>query len=67
MIANMSSTESTAKRQADTTPASSLEALYKSSLRVLRHLLRNPMTLAGLLVAVLLIVVAAFAPSFTAA
>ncbi|MCX2891486.1 ABC transporter permease [Pseudomonas sp. DCB_BI] len=61
MIANISSTESTAKRQADA-PASSLEALGKSSLRVLRLLVRNPMTLAGLLVALLLVVVAAFAP-----
>ena len=50
MIANISSTETTAKRQADA-PASSLEALGKSSLRVLRLLVRNPMTLAGLLVA----------------
>ena len=49
MIANMSSTQASAKPQADTTPASSLDAFYKSSLRVLRHLLRNPMTLAGLL------------------
>ncbi len=62
MIANMSSTDTTAKRQADRTPGSSFDALCKSGLRVLRHLLRNPMTLAGLLVAVLLIVVAAFAP-----
>ncbi|RZI88888.1 MAG: ABC transporter permease [Pseudomonas sp.] len=62
MIANISTTETAAKRQADNTPASSLDALYKSSLRVLRHLLRNPMTLAGLLVALLLVVVAAFAP-----
>jgi peptide/nickel transport system permease protein len=61
MIANISSTETTAKRQADA-PASSLEALGKSSLRVLRLLVRNPMTLAGLLVALLLVVVAAFAP-----
>lgn len=61
MITNISSTESTAKRQADA-PASSLEALGKSSLRVLRLLVRNPMTLAGLLVALLLVVVAAFAP-----
>lgn len=61
MIANISSTESTAKRQADA-PASSLEALGKSSLQVLRLLVRNPMTLAGLLVALLLVVVAAFAP-----
>lgn len=61
MFANISSTESTAKRQADA-PASSLEALGKSSLRVLRLLVRNPMTLAGLLVALLLVVVAAFAP-----
>lgn len=61
MIVNISSTESTAKRQADA-PASSLEALGKSTLRVLRLLVRNPMTLAGLLVALLLVVVAAFAP-----
>lgn len=61
MIANISSTETTAKRQADA-PASSLEALGKSSLRVLRLLVRNPMTLAGLLVALLLVVVVAFAP-----
>ncbi|WP_306580512.1 ABC transporter permease [Pseudomonas sp.] len=61
MIANISSTETTAKRQTDA-PASSLEALGKSSLRVLRLLVRNPMTLAGLLVALLLVVVAAFAP-----
>ncbi|QXH44880.1 ABC transporter permease [Pseudomonas xanthosomatis] len=61
MIANMSSTDTPAPRQADT-PASSLDALGRSSLRVLRLLVRNPMTLAGLLVAVLLIVVAAFAP-----
>ncbi|MBH3456013.1 ABC transporter permease [Pseudomonas monteilii] len=61
MIVNISSTETTAKRQADA-PASSLEALGKSSLRVLRLLVRNPMTLAGLLVALLLVVVAAFAP-----
>ncbi|OLS60362.1 ABC transporter permease [Pseudomonas putida] len=62
MIANMSSSESAAKRPADTTPASSLDAFYKSSLRVARHLLRNPMTLAGSIVALLLVVVAAFAP-----
>ncbi|MFJ4457918.1 ABC transporter permease [Pseudomonas sp. NPDC089392] len=61
MIANISSSDSTAKRQADA-PASSLGALGKSSLRVLRLLVRNPMTLAGLLVALLLAVVAAFAP-----
>lgn len=62
MIANISSTGSSAKPQADRSPASSVDALYKSSLRVLRHLLRNPMTLVGLLVASLLVVVAAFAP-----
>ena len=56
MIANISSTESTAKRPAEA-PASSLEALGKSSLRVLRLLVRNPMTLAGLLVALLLMMV----------
>ncbi|GGL25878.1 cytochrome c550 [Pseudomonas brenneri] len=62
MIANMSSTGSAAKRQAQRTPGSSFDALCKNGLRVLYHLLRNPMTLAGLLVAMLLIVVAAFAP-----
>lgn len=62
MITNMSSVESTAKRPLERTPGSSFDAFCKSSLRVLHHLLRNPMTLAGLLVALLLIVVAAFAP-----
>lgn len=61
MIANISSSETAAKRQADT-PASSFHALGRSSLRVLRLLVRNPMTLAGLLVALLLVVVASFAP-----
>lgn len=62
MIANMSSTDSNAKRHVDRTPGSSFDALCKSGLKVLHHLLRNPMTLAGLLVAMLLVVVAAFAP-----
>ena len=62
MIANMSSTDSNAKRQVDRTPGSSFDALCKSGLKVLHHLLRNPMTLAGLLVAMLLVVVAVFAP-----
>jgi peptide/nickel transport system permease protein len=62
MIANMSSTDSNAKRQGDRSPGSSFDAFCKSSLRVLRLLLRNPMTLGGLLVAILLILVATFAP-----
>ena len=41
MIANMSSSESAAKRQPDSAPASSLDAFYRSGLRVLRHLLHN--------------------------
>ncbi|MCU1719991.1 MULTISPECIES: ABC transporter permease [unclassified Pseudomonas] len=61
MIANMSSSETRVKAQPDS-PGSSLDAFYKSSLRVLRHLLRNPMTLIGLMVALLLVVVALFAP-----
>ncbi len=60
MIANMSSSE-TLKAQPGS-PGSSLDALYRSSLRVLRLLLRNPMTLIGLVVALVLVVVAAFAP-----
>lgn len=62
MIANMSSTDSNAKRRLDRTPGSSFDAFCKSALKVLRHLLRNPMTLAGLLVALVLVVVALFAP-----
>ncbi|MBT2370432.1 ABC transporter permease [Pseudomonas fluorescens] len=62
MNANLSSIDSTVKQRVDRTPGSSFDAFCKSGARVLRHLLRNPMTLAGLLVALLLIVVAAFAP-----
>lgn len=62
MIANMSSAESAVKRPKDKTPGSSLDALYKSSLNILRQLFRNPMTLFGLVVALMLIVVAIFAP-----
>ncbi|WDY56217.1 ABC transporter permease [Pseudomonas sp. PSKL.D1] len=62
MIANMSSSDTGAKAQAAPMPASSLDALCQSSLKVLRHLLRNPLTLVGLLVATMLVVVAAFAP-----
>lgn len=60
MIANLSSSE-TLKAQPGS-PGSSLGALYRSSLRVLRLLLRNPMTLVGLVVALVLVVVATFAP-----
>ncbi|WP_175651481.1 ABC transporter permease [Pseudomonas sp. Marseille-P9899] len=61
MIANMSSSETRVKAQPDS-PGSSFDAFCKSSLRVLRHLLRNPMTLVGLVVALVLVVVALFAP-----
>ncbi|EKG31526.1 ABC transporter permease [Pseudomonas avellanae] len=43
-------------------PASSLAALAASGVRLMRFLLRNPMTLAGLLVIVTLLIVALFAP-----
>ena len=62
MISNMSSTDSSIKQPMHRAPASSFDALCANALRVLRHLLRNPMTLVGLLVAILLIVVATFAP-----
>ena len=62
MIPTMSSTDSSLKQPLHRAPASSFDALCKNGLRVLRHLLRNPMTLVGLLVALLLIVVATFAP-----
>lgn len=45
-----------------TIPASSTAALAASSLRLLRFLLRNPMTFAGLIVVATLMFVAAFAP-----
>lgn len=43
-------------------PASSLAALTGSAARMMRFLLRNPMTLAGLLVISVLMIVALFAP-----
>ncbi len=43
-------------------PASSLAALTGSATRMLRFLLRNPMTLAGLIVIGVLMIVALFAP-----
>lgn len=43
-------------------PASSTAALVASATRLLRFLLRNPMTFAGLVVVLTLMVVAAFAP-----
>jgi peptide/nickel transport system permease protein len=43
-------------------PASSAAAMAASSLRLLRFLLRNPMTFAGLIVVVTLMLVAVFAP-----
>ena len=51
MTPTMSSTDSSLKQPLHHAPASSFDALCKNGLRVLRHLLRNPMTLAGLLVA----------------
>jgi peptide/nickel transport system permease protein len=43
-------------------PASSMAALVASTVRLLRFLLRNPMTFAGLIVVSTLILVAVFAP-----
>ncbi|POD78661.1 D-ala-D-ala transporter subunit [Pseudomonas syringae group genomosp. 3] len=43
-------------------PASSLAAFAASGVRLMRFLLRNPMTLAGLIVIVTLLIVALFAP-----
>jgi len=43
-------------------PTSSLEAFAASSARLMRFLLRNPMTLAGLIVISTLLIVALFAP-----
>lgn len=43
-------------------PTSSLAALAASSARLMRFLLRNPMTLAGLIVIGTLMIVALFAP-----
>ncbi|EPM97475.1 dipeptide ABC transporter, permease protein DppC, partial [Pseudomonas syringae pv. actinidiae ICMP 18804] len=43
-------------------PTSSLAAFAASGARLMRFLLRNPMTLAGLIVIVTLLIVALFAP-----
>ncbi|WAH56076.1 ABC transporter permease [Pseudomonas silvicola] len=62
MIVNLSPSDAPVTPRLERTPGSSFDALCASALKVLRHLLRNPMTLAGLLVATLLVVVALFAP-----
>jgi len=62
MIVNLSPSDAPATPGLERTPGSSFDALCANALKVLRHLLRNPMTLAGLLVATLLVVVALFAP-----
>ncbi|WP_349973722.1 ABC transporter permease [Pseudomonas caspiana] len=55
-------TTSQATPMAATVPASSLAALTGSAARMMRFLLRNPMTLAGLTVISVLMIVALFAP-----
>lgn len=55
-------TTSQATHAAPTVPASSLAALTGSAARMMRFLLRNPMTLAGLAVISVLMIVALFAP-----
>lgn len=61
MIANISSLPSI-KRAGEQTPVSAYQALWRSSVRVVQHLLRNPMTLMGSSVVMLLVLVALFAP-----
>lgn len=61
MIANISSSSSI-KRTGEQMPVSAFQAFCHSSVRVMQHLLRNPMTLMGSTVVMLLILVAAFAP-----
>lgn len=55
-------TTSQATSMAAAVPASSLAALTGSAARMMRFLLRNPMTLAGLIVISVLMIVALFAP-----
>ncbi|PHN33614.1 ABC transporter permease [Pseudomonas sp. ICMP 561] len=55
-------TTSQATSMAAAVPASSLAALTGSAARIMRFLLRNPMTLAGLIVISVLMIVALFAP-----
>ncbi|MCI8210457.1 D-ala-D-ala transporter subunit [Pseudomonas sp. S25] len=55
-------TTSQATPMAAAVPASSMAALTGSAARMMRFLLRNPMTLAGLLVIAVLMIVALFAP-----
>ena len=61
MIANISSSSSL-KRANGQAPVSAFQAFRLSSVRVMQHLLRNPMTLMGSAVVALLVLVAAFAP-----
>ena len=61
MIANISSSSSI-KRANGQAPVSAFQAFCLSSVRVMQHLLRNPMTLMGSSVVLLLLLVAAFAP-----
>ncbi|WP_027981720.1 ABC transporter permease [gamma proteobacterium L18] len=61
MMSNLSSTDAAAAPRAQA-PGSSFDAGCKRVLKLLRQLVRDPMTLAGLVVAAILVVVAAFAP-----
>ena len=60
-MSNLSSTDVPAAPRLGT-PGSSFDAACKRGMKLLRQLLRDPMTLAGLLVALVLVLVAAFAP-----
>jgi len=60
-MSNLSSTDVPAAPRLGT-PGSSFDAACKRGVKLLRQLLRDPMTLAGLLVALVLVLVAAFAP-----
>jgi peptide/nickel transport system permease protein len=61
MTSNLSSTDAGAAPRAQS-PGSSFDAGCTRALKMLRQLVRDPMTLAGLLVAMVLVLVAAFAP-----
>ncbi|MGY4493958.1 ABC transporter permease [Pseudomonas sp. TE3610] len=61
MMSNLSSTDAATAPRAQA-PGSSFDAGCKRVLKLLRQLVRDPMTLAGLVVAAILVVVAAFAP-----
>lgn len=60
-MSNLSSTDVPAAPRLGT-PGSSFDAACKRGVKLLRQLLRDPMTLAGLLVVLVLVLVAAFAP-----